>query len=99
MIRRIQIWGIYQLGRLIGTITGKKSVLPCRHNIFELILRAVFDLEKLSPTKGPMVPLFKNFQNEWLNINQSQFATGMEDEDVRKVIHDKINKINLFVQN
>lgn len=93
------------LGDLSGAATlleqslGKDLLyLPCRHHIFELILRAVFDVKKISATTGPAVPLFKNFQNEWLKINQNQYNTGIEGEDFRNIIHNKIDGIKSFVK-
>lgn len=39
--------------------------LACRHHIFELILRLVFETKTDLPTKSPNVPLFVRFQKEW----------------------------------
>lgn len=39
-------------------------VLPCRHHIYEIILKAVFD-KKMGTTSAPIVLLFKRFQAKW----------------------------------
>lgn len=62
--------------------------LPCRHHIYEIILRAVFEL-KLSKTSGPDVPIFDRFAKEWKNINKNDFKSGLEDEIVRSSISDE----------
>lgn len=36
----------------------------CRHHMYEIILRAVFEL-KMTHTSGPNVLLFQRFQEEW----------------------------------
>jgi len=43
--------------------------LPCRHHIYELVLKCVFDI-KLCTTSGPDVPIFKRFQQYWGNLNR-----------------------------
>lgn len=46
---------------LLEQLLEKKLLyLPCRHHIFELILKDVFEL-KIPTTSGPDVPLFKRF--------------------------------------
>jgi len=49
--------------------------LMCRHHIYELVLRCVFE-EKCGITSGPNIPLFKKFQEYWSNINTSNFNPG-----------------------
>ncbi|CAD6214264.1 GSCOCG00011142001-RA-CDS, partial [Cotesia congregata] len=39
-------------------------LLPCRHHIFEVILKAVFDCQ-ISNVSGPNVSLFIRFRKEW----------------------------------
>lgn len=72
--------------------------LPCRHHIFELVLRCVF--EKNQPeTTGPNIPLFKNFKQNWPNIDQSKHTSGIEDDKVKQfVTSDVIDRIILFAK-
>lgn len=58
-------------GRINGACTllqqeiGRSlMLLPCRHHIFELVLKAVFDL-KMGSTSAPVVLIFKRFQSKW----------------------------------
>lgn len=65
----------------------KENILffPCRHHIFELILRCVFET-KLPATTEPNVPLFKKFQNAWETIDTTNYKSGLEDENVNKIL-------------
>lgn len=93
------------LGRLNGAavileqfLEKNLLFLPCRHHIFELILRAVFE-QKFPSTTGPNVPLFKRFQDAWSNLDQNDYNTGIENQDLREILHDHIDDIDIFVQN
>jgi hypothetical protein len=51
--------------RNIENILEKELLyLPCRHHIFEVVLKGVFN-EVMGPTSGPDVPLFSRFKNSW----------------------------------
>lgn len=59
------------MGRLNGAVTlleqqiGRPLIkFPCRHHIFELVLRAAFE-EKLGSTSAPVVLIFKRFKDKW----------------------------------
>lgn len=56
--------------------------LPCRHHIFELISRSVFEC-KLPFTTGPIL---KKFQEDWKQIDPQAFRSGIEDDRVKSVI-------------
>ncbi|XP_029672394.1 uncharacterized protein LOC115241023 [Formica exsecta] len=72
--------------------------LPCRHYIFELVLRCVFENNQ-PETTGPNVPLFKNFQQNWKNIDQSKYKSGIVDKKVRNsVTCDDVDRISTFVK-
>lgn len=54
-------------GRINGACTNLEKLfnrdllyLPCRHHIFELVLRSCFDL-LMGPTSGPEMLLFKKY--------------------------------------
>lgn len=61
--------------------------LPCRHHIYEVVLRGVFK-EKVSKSSGPNIPLFKKFQQAWPNINKTNFVPGVKDRVVKKALKD-----------
>lgn len=55
--------------------------LPCRHHIYEVVLRSVFET-KLSSTSAPEVPIFERFGKFWPNINKQAFKSGIEDSTI-----------------
>ena len=58
--------------------------LPCRHHIFEIILRGAFE-SKMGGTTGPDVPLFKRFQAEWPKIDKTKMQSCLTDRNVKKI--------------
>lgn len=59
--------------------------LPCRHHIYELVLRCVFDFYMPSST-APDVPMFNRLRNGWKHIDAKSFKSGIEDETVANAI-------------
>lgn len=64
--------------------------LPCRHHIYELVLRGVFEAKIPQISSSPNVFLFKNFKQQWSTLNHNDFENGMTNhrccvglEDVR----------------
>lgn len=83
---------------LEGLLKRNILYLPCRHHIFELILRCVFE-KKMPGTTGPNVPLFKKFREAWERIDKMTYKSGLEDEQVaRFVTADAVERIRSFVQ-
>lgn len=70
--------------------------LPCRHHIFEIVLRYVF--EAVFPnTVGPNVPLFIQFQKQWEALNKLNYKTGLDDPKNKNVLTvEKIRSIKTF---
>ena len=90
-------------GRHSGTCTlVEKSLgrnllyLACRHHTLELVLKAVFDI-KMGSTTGPQPDVFKNFQNNWSNIDQSKYKVGVEDESVRNTVKNFEVEVSSFL--
>ena len=71
--------------------------LPCRHHIFEIVLRSVFD-EKISKSVGCDVPIFKRFQKDWKNIDKTKFKSGIENKKVYEILEPYITHIVSFAQ-
>jgi len=59
--------------------------LLCRHHIYELVLRSVFE-EKFGSASGPNIQLFKKFQDNWNKIDTVQFTPGIENYDVSLIL-------------
>lgn len=86
---------------LLAKILGRPLLFTaCRHHISELLLGAAFTVTLEPTTKGPEIPLFKRFYNEWPNVNKSNFANGMCDDEVKNYFPDEIkDDIIKFVRN
>lgn len=69
--------------------------LPCRHHIYEVILRGVFEC-KFGPTTSNDVPLFKKFQVQWPNINKKNFEPALQDEKVFTILNSVKDDISNF---
>lgn len=89
-------------GRLRGACVLLEQLLErdllyssCRHHIFEIILKSVFD-EKIGPTSGPVILLFKRFQQQWSKIDTKNFSPGMHDARVNGKLNDKAGEILSF---
>lgn len=71
--------------QLIGRIL---LYLPCRHHIYEIIFRDVFEVKMNSPTNSPNVPLFEQFKKKRPVI----FVSKVEKNIVSIVSFSKISK-------
>jgi len=90
-------------GRINGTcvlleqfIDSDLLYLPCRHHIFELLLKSVFDLKLKLPTTGPDVPIFKRFQQQWPTLNTQNYYIGLNDTVVKSLVENKKDLIIEF---
>ena len=88
-----------------GQINGATSILErlierdllffaCRHHIFEILLAAAFNV-KMPGTSGPNVPIFKRFQNDWSNIESTNYENGLE--GLEPLLLSKINYTVTFI--
>lgn len=59
--------------------------LPCRHHIYELILKSAFEA-CIATSPGPEAGLFKRFQQAWANIDVSKYTIGIDDQFVMNSI-------------
>lgn len=81
---------------LIEQLLEREMVyLPCRHHIYEIILKSVFDL-KFGATSGPDVAIFKRFQQAWATINPNNFNPGMQNSNVIDSVSDVCDDIIKF---
>lgn len=65
-------------GRLNGacvlleqTLERELLLFACRHHVYELVLKSVFESKIQQVTSSPDIPLFKKFRENWKNINPS----------------------------
>lgn len=59
--------------------------MPCRHHIYELILREVFEA-KFGKSSAPGVLIFDRFKGGWDAIKTKAYTAGIEDDEVAKWI-------------
>lgn len=72
--------------------------LPCRHHIYELVLNCVF-VTKIPGTDGPNVPLFKKFQENWNQVDQTKCKNGLTGNKIPKKLFTKVGKTNETIKN
>ena len=72
--------------------------MPCRHHIYEIILRSVFD-EKFGVTSGPNVPLFQRFRTAWPSIDTKNFKPGLYDIQVHEQLNSSTECVLTFCMN
>lgn len=85
---------------LLQNRLGRKLInFACRHHIYEIILRSVFEL-KLGPSSAPEVKVFERFMTAWPNIDQSSFQSGIHDEIVKSTLSEHVcNDMKNFCSN
>lgn len=71
--------------------------LPCRHHIYELLLKAVFETS-WPTTTGPNVSIFKRFQDHWPEIDPTQFEIGIEDSLAKEALTEAKPSILEFIR-
>ncbi|XP_043279806.1 uncharacterized protein [Venturia canescens] len=66
----------------------KKSILylPCRHHIFEIVLKSVFNAKLKSLSTGPDEPIVKRFKDSWSKIDSTAFRIGIDDKKVQRAL-------------
>lgn len=84
---------------LLNDLLDRKLInLACRHHIYELVLKSVFEV-KYGPTSGPETLIFNRFAKQWPTFKQHQFQHGLEDQIVRsKISEEDSNQIKQFCQ-
>lgn len=86
---------------------GRKLLrFPCRHHVYEIVLRSVFEL-KLTSSSAPDVPMFNRFSNDWPKFDHSAYTSGIDDEivstqiskdecnDIKKFCYDQLSKFQI----
>lgn len=61
----------------------------CRYHMFEIFIKAAH-ISKFGKSEAPTVLLFKRFQDEWKNIDQTSYVPGINNEIVR----DSLNAVS-----
>ncbi|XP_074026395.1 uncharacterized protein isoform X1 [Leptinotarsa decemlineata] len=73
---------------------GKDLIwLPCRHHIFEIILKSAFEVY-WPVTSGPNVPMFGRFTKSWDEIDKTNYKSGI---DIADIVSDQKNEISSLI--
>lgn len=70
--------------------------LPCRHHIYELILRGVFEAVLPHTTSSPDIPLFKKFRKNWNKIDVINMTSGIDNLECCNTLEETRNDILHF---
>ena len=71
--------------RLEFYLDQKMLHFACRHHIYEIVLRATFELY-MGGTSAPKVLLFERFQKFWDRIDQERFTRGVDEPEIAVLI-------------
>lgn len=85
---------------LLEELLGRKLIhLACRHHIHEVVLKNVFE-KKCGKTSAPETLIFNRFADQWHEINQTQFKSGLNDSIVcSNIPRNEREQIMQFCQN
>lgn len=50
-------------------------IFACRHHVYELVLKSVFEAKISQVTTSPGIPLFKKFRENWKNIDSEKIES------------------------
>lgn len=75
---------------LLEKSLGRDLVLfACRHHIYELVLKSVFEAKIKQNVRSPEIPLFKKTRDNWKNIDSNKIDRFRFIDFVRKHIPDE----------
>lgn len=60
------------------TLERELLLFACRHHVYELVLKTVFETKIKQITKSPDIPIFKNFRDNWKNIDSSDIELSLD---------------------
>lgn len=78
-----RINGAYVL--LEQKLNREMLIFACRHHVYELVLKGVFEAKISQITTSPNIPLFKKFQENWKNVNPEKIQSYTEKLSVLNV--------------
>lgn len=64
--------------RLEQKLNREMLFFPCRHHIYELVLRSAFESKIYEASKSPDIPFFKDFRKKWKCINIDSIQSGKD---------------------
>ncbi|GBN75213.1 hypothetical protein AVEN_37576-1 [Araneus ventricosus] len=66
----------------------------CRHHVYELVLKAVFEVKIKKVTTSPDIPLFKKIKDNWKNIDPTKIQCYRETVELFRTLPELENLLN-----
>ncbi|GBN64485.1 hypothetical protein AVEN_260496-1 [Araneus ventricosus] len=68
----------------------------CHHRVYELVLKAVFEVNIKQVTTSPYIPLFKKLKDNWKNIDPSKIQCYRETVELFRTVPELENFLNFY---
>lgn len=82
-------------GRLNGTcilleqkLDRELLIFACRHHVYELVLKSVFEVKISQVTTSPDIPFFKKFKENWKNVDTNRIQVCRENVEIYFTTHE-----------
>ncbi|GBM56782.1 hypothetical protein AVEN_67629-1 [Araneus ventricosus] len=69
----------------------------CRHHVYELVLKAVFEVKIKQVTTSPNIPLFKKPKDNWKTIDLAKIQLYRETVELFRTIHELENLLDFYL--
>ncbi|GBM76519.1 hypothetical protein AVEN_102302-1 [Araneus ventricosus] len=69
----------------------------CRHRLYELVLKAVFEVKVQNVTTRPDIPLFKKLKDNWKNIDPTKIQCYRETAELFRTVPELENLLNFYL--
>ncbi|GBO45895.1 hypothetical protein AVEN_30463-1 [Araneus ventricosus] len=70
--------------------------ISCRHRLYELVLKAVFEVKVKKVTTSPDIPLFKKLKDNWKNIDPIKIQCYRETVELFRTVPELENLLNFY---
>ncbi|GBO01545.1 hypothetical protein AVEN_226252-1 [Araneus ventricosus] len=68
----------------------------CRHHVYELVLKAVFEAKIKQVTTSPDIPLLKKPKDNWKNIDPTKIQCYRETEELFRTVTELENLLEFY---
>ncbi|GBN67710.1 hypothetical protein AVEN_134087-1 [Araneus ventricosus] len=68
----------------------------CRHHVYELVLKAVFEVKIKQVTTSPDIPLFIKPQDNWKNIDPTKIQCYRETVELLRTVTELENLLDFY---
>ena len=71
-------------------------IFACRHHIYELVLKSVFEVKISQVTTNPDIPLFKKFRDNWKSVDPDKIQCYKEKLALHLTVSEIDNLLELY---